>query len=165
MSKWLLIIILLFTGCSSKSNEQMINEDTHKKSNETLQEAEKMLYENDHTGIRIGDVEGFILKQEGDKTVTFTNETVTAIISVLETGRTKEEIKDELLKGIGNVTFIEETDKYIAWKSDRNESIRTDVYLKENKQYSVLVVFMTPMKDYQQNSNKIKTFLDRIILE
>ncbi|MCD8500736.1 MAG: hypothetical protein LRY71_02450 [Bacillaceae bacterium] len=143
----------------------MINEDTHKKSNETLQEAEKMLYENDHTGIRIGDVEGFILKQEGDKTVTFTNETVTAIISVLETGRTKEEIKDELLKGIGNVTFIEETDKYIAWKSDRNESIRTDVYLKENKQYSVLVVFMTPMKDYQQNSNKIKTFLDRIILE
>lgn len=132
MSKWLLIFILLFIGCSSNSNsnEQMINEETHKKVNETLHEAEKMLYENNHTGIRIEDVEGFTLKQESDKTVTFTNETVTAIISVLETGRTKEEIQDELLTGLGNVTFIEETDQYIAWKSDRNESIRTDVYFK-----------------------------------
>lgn len=143
----------------------MINEETHKKVNETLHEAEKMLYENNHTGIRIEDVEGFTLKQESDKTVTFTNETVTAIISVLETGRTKEEIQDELLTGLGNVTFIEETDQYIAWKSDRNESIRTDVYFKENKQYSVLVVFMTPMKDYQQNSNRIETFIDSIMLE
>lgn len=153
-----LLMVLLLFGCSNKIEETPLIPNDEAQDNYER----KALYENEEFGVLVHELEGFVLKKETERTATFMNEKLTVIISVIKEMKSKQEIKDELLKGIGEVTMIADDDHYIAWKSDRKESIRTDVYIDETTERTILIMFMTPLKDYQINESKIELFKDKV---
>lgn len=123
-----------------------------------------VLYENPDQGVRVLEIDGWVIEKETATSVTFKNEKIVAIISVIPKGDTVAEIKQELLSAAGEVTVTEEGPSYISWQTERNESIHTDVYIDENQDRNVITTFLTPLDVYENNKAKIEVFRGNIEL-
>jgi hypothetical protein len=121
------------------------------------------LYENEEIGIYVEDLPNWELQEIKDErglNVIFTSKQVTAIITAISNNRSLEEMKEELMQGAGDVEWITEEENHFAYRSLQTESIRTDVYFKQLKDYYILYTFITPEKDYEQSKLLIDSFLD-----
>ncbi|MCL7748002.1 hypothetical protein [Halalkalibacter alkaliphilus] len=164
---YLICSILLITGCASpnSSDNQEISAGPEEVIEEVIEHEKIVMYENTDRGIRVYETPNweFGEQSEGDQiNVTFYSEKGKAIITVLSSKKDLEEIKQELMIGVGKSNIIEETDNYFAFQSERKESIRSDVYFEQQDQRVNILTFMTPVDDYEENIEYIKEFKQHI---
>ncbi|UTW68631.1 hypothetical protein KHA80_13990 [Anaerobacillus sp. HL2] len=91
------------------------------------------------------------------------NGNLVAIVTMIPKETTTDEIKTELKKGAGKVTIIEETENFLSWKSDRKESIRTEVFIEENEASKFVLTFLTPLGTYEEMKKDIEALKTNII--
>lgn len=142
-----ILSLIALVGCG-KSAEQGTNEQS---------EAE-VLYENPQQGVRVLATDGWVIEKETATSVKFKKEKIVAIISVIPKGETVAEIKQGLLTASGNVTVTGEGPNFISWKSERNESIHTNVYIDETEDRNVITTFLTPNEFFETNKEAIEAF-------
>ena len=131
-------------------------------------EQEKVIqYENGEVGLRVYEAQSWMMDEEAKTkqfSVTFINDYSKAIITVISNEKSFEEIKRELKVGAGKVSVLEETNDYLAFKSERLESIRTDIYISQKGGHIGIVTIMTPLKNYESNQNSIQAFVNNVEL-
>ncbi|KUO58990.1 MAG: hypothetical protein APF84_05915 [Gracilibacter sp. BRH_c7a] len=156
----LAITLLAVNGCSQA--EQPENMDKEQTDNTKI-----ILYENTQVGLRVYETKNWVTNQEPTAepfSVTFSNEHSKAILSVISNEKSFEEIKRELKVGAGKVIVLEEIGDYLAFQSERLESIRTDIYIEQIGARIGIITFMTPLKDYELSQDSIEAFKKNIEL-
>lgn len=143
---FILISFLALVGCGKAAES------------ETTNESDTVLYNNPELGIRVLDTGGWVIEKETASSVKFTNEKIVAIISVIPKGETVGEIKQAILSSAGNITVTGEGANFISWKSERNESIHTNLYIDEKQDRNVITTFLTPNDAYEDNREIIEAF-------
>lgn len=124
-------------------------------------------YENKEVGLRFYGTKNWAMEEEtptNQFNVTFVNDYSKAIITVISNEKSFEEIKRELKIGTGKVIILEESNDYLAFKSERLESIRTDIYISQKGGHVGIVTIMTPLKNYEINQKSIIDFRNNIEL-
>lgn len=144
---FIIISLVALVGCS-KSGEEATDE----------RPVDDVLYDNPEQGVRVLETEGWVIEKETATSVKFKNEKIVAIISVLPKEETVAEIKQQLVSAAGKITVTGEGPNLISWKSERNESIHTNVYIDEKQSRNVITTFLTPTNEYEKNTEKIEAF-------
>lgn len=146
----LLIMIAMFVmvGCSKVSGGEI----------EEVAPDKEVLYENPEFGLRIVEIEGWELEKETANSVKFKKDKIVSIITVIPKGDTVAEIKQGFLSAAGSVTVTGEGPNFISWKSDRNESIHTNIFIEEKHDRNIITTFLTPYNDYESNREEIEAF-------
>ena len=144
---FMLISLLALVGCGKAAESDADNESIT-----------GVLYDNPELGIRVLDTDGWVIEKETAKSVKFTNEKIVAIISVIPKGDTVGEIKQALISSAGEITVTGEGANFISWKSERNESIHTNIFIEEKQDRNVIITFLTPNDAYETNRETIEAF-------
>ncbi|WNF36630.1 hypothetical protein RJD24_19780 [Bacillaceae bacterium IKA-2] len=144
---FIIISLIALVGCNKATEE-----DTDD------QPLPAVLYENPDQGVRVLKTDGWVVEKETATSVQFKNENIVAIISVIPNEETGAEIKQELLSAAGEITVTGEGPNYISWKSERSESIQTNVYINQKQNRNVITTFLTPLSDYENNREEIEAF-------
>ena len=147
------VILIAASGCSTKEKEIDIPNKPG------------ILYDNNDAGLRVYQTPDWYLEREvviEQLNVTFSDGKAKAIITVISSEKSIDEIKQELILGAGEVTVIEESDGYVAFESESTESIRTDVYISQTESSTGIVAFMAPSEDYEEVQESIGAFKDNI---
>ncbi len=147
---FIILSFIALIGCSSDDVTEA------KKDNGTS--STSVLYENPDQGVRVYKTDGWVIEKETATSVKFKNEKMVAIISVVPKQETIAEMKQELLAAAGKVTVTDEGPNYISWKSDRKESIHTNVFLEETKDRHVITTILMPHNVYESNREKMEAF-------
>ncbi|WP_209123999.1 hypothetical protein [Alkalihalobacillus sp. BA299] len=150
--------LMIVTGCSS---------DSTTKSEQTQAESEEILFENTDVGLKIYESSNWIIEQEvyvQNLNVTFQNDTLKAIVSVIPSEKTMEQIKKELQLGDGLITVLEEKDDYFSFHTNQKESIRSDLYIEQDQGKTLIVTFMSPLEDFESYLEEIEEFKGNIKL-
>ncbi len=145
----LALILIAVSGCSQAEQPK------------DIEQKQEVLYENTEVGLRVYKTQNWVIDEEPitkEFSVTFRNDYSKAIITVTSNEKSFEEIKRELKVGAGKVSVIKETNDYLAFKSERAESIRTDIYIIQRGAHTGIVTFMTPLKDFESNQGNIEAF-------
>lgn len=150
------IIFLSLVGCSKGSED--ISQPIQGSN-------EGFFYYNQELGIQIAEAADWVLEKETSNSVKFTSEKSIGLLSVVSKEKSVAEIKKELLGGAGDVMVIGEGLNFIAWKSERQESIRTEVWVEEKGDRYVIITLMTPEKHYEEKKEKLETFRHNIKIE
>jgi hypothetical protein len=150
---FLLTFLIVLVGCGRATDEEIESKKVS---------TEASFYDNPEQGIRIETIDGWSIEKETAKSVKFTSDKIIAIISVIPREKTVSEIKKELLAGAGDVTVIGEGLNFVSWKSERQESIRTQVWVEEKADRHVIVTMMTPHELYEENQEKIEMFRESL---
>lgn len=151
----LMIFLLIVVGCSKTSEDVT-------ESNQV--ETSGYFYDNPERGIRIEAASDWFIEKETANSTKFKSEKLVAIISVIPKGKTVSEIKKELMANAGDVTLKGEGLNFISWKSEREESILTNVWVEEKHDRNVIVTIMTPYEIYEEKIEKIENFRESIKL-
>ncbi|MDR5658854.1 hypothetical protein RH915_05070 [Serpentinicella sp. ANB-PHB4] len=147
----LILILLIASGCSKK------HVDTE---NQNIQE-KAVLYENIDLGFRVFESSQWNVGEEstnGSFNVTFENNKLKAIVTILTSEKSVDEIKNDLKTGTRKANIIQDTKDSLIFESERKESIRTEIYIKDNRANKGIITFMTPVKDYENNKDAIDEF-------
>lgn len=154
---FLFVFILILAGCSEKSPLEVEADGSEKQEN-------TILYENVEHGLMIDEVQGWSYTKEVLQpfNVSFTNDQASVIVSILSNEKTVEEMKDEILLGAGDVTIIEEDEDALSYKTNRKESVRTNLYIERTENDTRLLIFMTPFNEYEKNKEKFDRFKSNI---
>jgi hypothetical protein len=158
---YLICSLFLIAGCSTPNSSDNQEVAGPEGDIEEIEKEQVIMYEHTDRGIRVYETPNweFGEQSEGEQiNVTFHSEKGKAIITVLTSNKDLDEIKQELMIGVGKSNIIEETDNYFAFQSERKESIRTDVYIDQQGQRVNILTFMTPVDDYEENIEYIKEF-------
>ncbi|OIJ22394.1 hypothetical protein BKP45_07090 [Anaerobacillus alkalidiazotrophicus] len=162
-SKVILVLfftLLLLGACGTDSSQSNLEKNTEPYQTEEL----NYLYESQL--FIVADTPGWTVHQENtsnDKAnVMFQNGKLRAIVTVVSNEKSLEEIKKELKASFRNVEEIEETNNYLSFKSKREESIRTEIYLHSGDGQTGILIFMTPLNDYETNQSKIIEFKNNV---
>lgn len=151
----LMMFLLVVVGCSKATEE--VTEASQSETN-------VYFYDNPERGIRIEAANDWFIEKETANSVKFKSEKLVAIISVIPKGKTVSEIKKELMASAGDVTLNGEGLNFISWKSEREESILTNVWVEEKPERNVIVTIMTPYEIHEDNKEKIENFRESIKL-
>ncbi|MDE5415720.1 hypothetical protein [Alkalihalobacterium chitinilyticum] len=144
---------MLAAGCSSVSSTP---------ADEAQVESKTIFYENMDAGLKIYESNQWTLEQEvftRNLNATFQYETVKAIVSVLPSEKSMDQIKQELQLGDGLITILEESDHFFSFHTNQKEGIRSDLFLDHDQGKTLIVTFMSPMDDferYQEDMNQFK---------
>ncbi len=152
-----ILLILLLTalvGCSKATTEEVVDDILSKDGNN--------FYDNAELGISIEAEADWVIEKETSQTVKFTRDDLIALVSVIPKEKTVSEIKKELLAGAGEVTVVGEGLNFIAWKTERKESIRTQVWIEEKSDRQIVVTMMTPNDSYEGNRELMDDFRETI---
>lgn len=152
-----IILALLFLALNGCAKEE--------KPKDMEQQNQAVLYENTELGLRVLKTQNWMIDEEPTTkqfNITFKNDYSKAIITVISNEKSFEEIKRELQTGAGEVSVLKETSDYLAFKSEREESIRTDIYISQRGTHTYIVTFMTPLKDYESNQESIEAFYKNV---
>lgn len=122
------------TACSSEQAATIEeNAPTNTASESTPSDTKQVIYSNIDTGLVVYQTDGWTLEKETETdkglNITFGNEKVKGILTIISTDKSFDDIKNELKIGAGKVEIIDESDEYLAFKSLRKESMRTDIYI------------------------------------
>ncbi|MFD1020219.1 hypothetical protein [Thalassobacillus hwangdonensis] len=157
-------ILLLFTLSACNSPEEVQG----KQGNSSKESKESVLYENTSYHLSVGEMEGWLLEKETDEGrlhAKFTNNQSKAIVTVTETTKSFENIKDELKDGAGKVDVVQDDKASISFISGLNEKMRTDIYIKKHREFTYVFTFISPLSAYEKKENEIKKFLDEVHLK
>ncbi|KHF38705.1 hypothetical protein [Halalkalibacter okhensis] len=159
---YLMCSLLLLGGCASAtgSGSQEVTDIE-----EVTEHEQVVMYENSDKGIKVYELPNWEFEEQLEKdqfNVIFQSDKGKAIITVLDSIKDVEDIKNELMIGVGTSTIIEETDHYFAFESERKESIRADIYIEQQGQKVTILTFMTPLDDYEEKIESIEEFKQHI---
>lgn len=121
------------------------------------------IYSNQEVGITVFENNNWFKDKEfllETLNVTFRSDDTRAILSVFDIQKNKNDIFKEIKVGAGEVTLLDESESFLSFKTDRTESIRTNIYIKSDENYHYAITFMTLEDDYESNKGKIVTFMD-----
>lgn len=155
----LVISILLLSACGTESSQASLE-----KGNQTNDDNSEFLYQGKN--IQVTETPGWIentnssYSDEGN--VVFENGKVKAIITVVSNEKSLEEIKSELKKSFANAEVIQESSDYVSLKTNRKESIRSDVYFNRGEDQTGIIIFMTPIKTHEKNKTIIEKFKNNV---
>lgn len=158
-----LLTVLVLAACKAdKANLE--KEKSTEKEEEVNQQT--IIYEDDGTGIQIFKTDGWE-KETEKKTpngihVTFSNDNINSIITVVSSAKSLEAVKNELKLGAGKIHVMNEKNNYLSFKSDRKESIQTEIFLKKEGDKIYVFTFIVPVKDYEVSKEKINSFIENI---
>lgn len=129
-----ILSVALMTACSSEQAATIEeNAPTNTASESTPSDTKQVIYSNIDTGLVVYQTDGWTLEKETETdkglNITFGNEKVKGILTIISTDKSFDDIKNELKIGAGKVEIIDESDEYLAFKSLRKESMRTDIYI------------------------------------
>lgn len=152
----------IVSGCSQQEESPVILDTAH--------ENHAVVYENPKAGIRVYETPDWVVGTEVVEPLNVTfhyyptlgNQQLKAIITVISNESTFNEIKQEFLTGAGEVSIIHESDNHLAYKSERKESIRTDIYLQLDGLHTKIITFMMPLEDYEENQEQMEAFINNI---
>jgi hypothetical protein len=164
----LILLVTLLTACSSEqttTEEEKVPATTAAES--PTSDTKTAIYTDTETGLAVYETEGWVFEKESKTgkgvNVTFSNEKVKGILSILSTDKSFDEIKNELKVGAGQIEIIDESDEYLSFKSLRKESIRTDIYLNRLPEGNVYIFsFLTPAEQFLDNQGKIEAILNHV---
>ncbi|MDQ0339907.1 hypothetical protein J2S00_002702 [Caldalkalibacillus uzonensis] len=128
-------------------------------------QTQDILYENSEVGIKVYQLPGWEVGKEGEAdtfNVTFHRDNLKAIITLVSSDLSLEEIKQTLVTGAGPVEILEETDTYLALQSKRKEPVRTDIYIEQQEEQTVIYTFMTPAEAYAENQPYMESFKQNV---
>lgn len=143
------VLSVILVGCGS-TEKQEANTNAY-------------LFEDTQKNLKIVETQGWTIEKEATKSVKLKNGNLVAIVTMIPKETTTDEIKVELKKGAGKVTIIEESENFFSWKSDRKESIRTEVYIEENEESKFVITFLTPLNTYEDMKKDIEALKTNII--
>jgi len=150
----LITVILLLSACGTNK----VSEEKQGSQNE-----KEALYKSDY--FTVFSIEGWSLEKESTNrtlNVIFSKDQTKAIITSLSVKKSNEEIKTDLINGAGNVEIIENKDDYVSFKTKLKTSIRTDIYIKESNNQTIVVTFMTPDLNYENAKKDEEKFLNKV---
>ncbi|MFZ3577002.1 hypothetical protein [Virgibacillus sp. DJP39] len=167
---WLaLLLITLLAFLSACGDAEAVKKEDQGSTKSVNQSEQKQdIYQNEAFNLKVQHSDGWKLENEvsGDKLIVSfkNNNNVKAIVTSVATEKNFSEIKDELKTGVGNIEIIEDNQKQLSFKSNLENSIRTDIYLEKQDEYTFVYTFMTPNKGYQQVKQYIDGFRKNIKL-
>lgn len=86
-----------------------------------------------------------------------------AIVTTVSEQTTLSMIKSDLLAGAGEIKNFSEGSNRFSYESTLSEAIHTEVYLKKRLNYPhLLIVVMTPVKDYEKNKSYIEELIKHV---
>ena len=153
----LISLVLALSGCGkgeSASNSEPIIDPAVEEVTQRL-----LLLEDEDASVRVYETPGWQLEQEAETEqfqATFQHEKLKAIMTTVSNEMPLAEIKRDVKVGAGKVTIIEEKDDYLAFQSDRKESIRSDVFIEKGQADTLVMIFMTPVELYEGNKEHIE---------
>ncbi|MFD2046652.1 hypothetical protein ACFSTA_20545 [Ornithinibacillus salinisoli] len=157
------IFLLLLLGACQKDENKTAQLDEGNDMEEQ-QEEQNYLYQDEM--VKVVDTAGWKKEQENtddrDNNIVFKNGKVKVILTSVSNERSLDEIKRELKASFGNSEAIEETEQYLSLKTNRKDSVRTDIYLNNGTKQTGIIIFMTPLKDYETNQAIIEEFKQNI---
>ncbi|WP_156290369.1 hypothetical protein [Oceanobacillus salinisoli] len=152
------MLLLVLGACQNDGNED--TQADGEKNTEQMQEEKNYLYESET--VKVIETSGWQQQDSsskyGEENMIFQNGNVKAILTFVSNEKSLDEIKSELKSSFGNSEAIEETEKYLSLKSNRKESIRTDIYLNSGGEQTGILIFMAPFEEYETNQAMIEEF-------
>jgi hypothetical protein len=153
-----ILSIIALVGCGKDSDKKTANQMSTELGQGEAKGDTTSFYDDPERGIRVISADGWFIEKETETSVKFKSEKLVAIISVIPKGKTVAEIKQELVNGAGKIQINGEGPNLISWKSERKESISTNVYIEEKEDHNVIITIMTPSDQYENNLEKIEAF-------
>ena len=150
---------MLATGCSSVSSTTA--------DDEAQVESKTIIYENMDAGLKIYESTQWTLEQEvftRNLNATFQYEAVKAIVSVIPSEKSMDQIKQELQLGDGLITILEENDHFFSFRTNQKDGIRSDLYLDHDQGKTLIVTFMSPIDDFERFQDEMDQFKNNIKL-
>ena len=126
-----------------------------------------VMYENEKAGIQILESSNWMLDSEVSTepfNVTFKQDEIRAIVSIIPNIKSLEEIKKELDLTSDYVQIIEETPERLSFRMEQTEHTRSDIYVQQTGEETLVLAFFTPDHDYLANYEKIEEFRKNITL-
>ncbi|TFB21808.1 hypothetical protein E3U55_08270 [Filobacillus milosensis] len=160
--------LLVLSGCGADAEEKeeqpqkTEQQEEQAKKEDTQQEA---LYKKG--GLVVSEVSGWSVGKEKEDplTVNFNHQNLKAIASVINTDKSFEQLKNELLNGAGDVEVLKEEDGHFSYHSKHEESIRTDVYITQHDQQTLVLSFLSKTDVYDEVKASIKEFQSAVNLQ
>jgi hypothetical protein len=152
-------IVLLLASCGQGDTQDQPRQTAN--SGESTPPTEDILYENKELGLRVYQAPEWELDQEGESetfNVAFQRDKLKALITFVSPELPLDKIKQELITGSEPVQVLEESDTYLALQSKRKEPIRTDIYIEQTDQYTIIYTFKTPAHLYPTNKPHMDMF-------
>jgi hypothetical protein len=137
---------------------------------ETTQEeiSEKaFLYKNEKAGIEIIESSNWTLDSEittEPLNATFRQDDIKAIVSIIPSSKTLDQIKRELNLNGDFVQIIDETEESLSFKLNQTENTRSDIFVETSDGETLVLTFFTPEHDYLAKHRKIEEFRKSITL-
>lgn len=147
-------LLLLLVGCG---NDPVDN-------SELEEEPMSFFYEDPESDVRILEANEWLIEKETATSVKLKSKNLVAIVSVIPTEKSTSEIKQELKAGAGKITVIGEGSNFISWNTDRKESIRTNIYIDQVGDQTLIITLMTPNDEYELNKEKMEAFRENVEL-
>jgi hypothetical protein len=152
--------LLLLGACGNESSQSNLE----KNSEPNQKEETKYLYESQ--SFKVIELPGWTESKDestDDKAnVMFQNGKLKAVVTVVSNEKSLEQIKNELKTALGSAEEIEDSDHYMSFKSNRKESIRTDIYLNRSDEQTGILIFMTPLQNFETSKAKIEEFKNNV---
>lgn len=155
------MILLILGACQNGGNEGA--QPDVENNTEQNQEEQNYLYESEI--VKLTEAPGWQQQNNSNKNeenVMFQNGNVKAILTSVSNEKSLDEIKGELKASFGNIEVIEEAEHYLSLKSNRKERIRTDIYLNRGEEQTGILIFMTPLEEYETNQVMIEEFKQNV---
>ncbi len=157
--------MVAFAGC----NDNTTTQQTVEVKPISIQEVDKPapLYENEAINLLVtqsGDWQVDTEARSYNLEVTLHTQQLHAIISTVSTTQNFAGVKQELLSSVGDVEILSENDEQFSFQSKLKSPVRTDVFIKESKDanYHLVIVFMSPVSEYDRNQPEMKDLLNHI---
>jgi hypothetical protein len=148
-----IFLMMLLTGCSSPSKGQSTN-------------TYPVLYQDKTVGLTLYQTGSWerITEKNSPKSlnVTFKENKIQAIVSVVSNQNTVKSIQDDLLKSVIQPKIISQTDSSLVFESGTQDKIRVTCFLKKNGAHNYIFSFITPASSYNNQSKDIKIFMDQV---
>ncbi len=146
------MFLLVLGACQNDGNAQVNTEKEQKDKN--------YLYESET--VKVTETSGWQHRDRsskyGEENILFQNGNVKAILTLVSSEKSLDEIKSELKSSFGNSEAIEENENYLSLKSKRKESVQTDIYLNSGDEQTGILIFMAPFEEYETNQAVIEEF-------
>ncbi|WP_411953885.1 hypothetical protein ACKXGF_11650 [Alkalibacillus sp. S2W] len=162
---FIVFIIILLSGCSDDDNSAQSEESVGgDKSEEQTSTSEELLYDHKDTGVSVGYEEGWEMIEESKDpvNVTFQHDHILSVLTVLDDKQKVQSLKDELLQGANKASVVDESDRFIAYETNREESMRTEVYFMNDKEKTVMLSFVTAKDRYDKVEDDIASFRSKL---
>ncbi|MDQ0159645.1 hypothetical protein [Alkalibacillus salilacus] len=162
---FIVFIIVLLTGCSNNENSAQSQESVgDDKSGEQASTSDELLYDHEDMGLSVGYEKGWEMIEESKDpvNVTFQHDHILSVLTVLSGNKEVQTLKDELLQGANKASVVDESDRFIAYETDREESMRTEVYFMDDKEKTVMLSFVTAKDKYESVEKDITSFRSQL---